>query len=302
MNDQDRIARLAPPAAPPIPMVLDTDTYNEIDDQFALVYALLSRNRLDVKAVYAAPFHNARSESAGDGMERSYEEILRLLERLGRAPDGFAFRGSESYLPDAETAVRSAAVEDLIARARGSRNGPLYVVAVGAVTNVASALLNAPDIAENIVVVWLGGHPTTWHTAFEFNLKQDIPAARVVFDSGAPVVHVPCKNVAEHARTTIPEMRENLPGRGRVGDYLFEIFCDYAPERPAWSKVLWDMVPVAWLVNCAWVPTVLRHSPVLNDGPTWSHDPRRHLVREAIDVNRDAVFADFFGKLQENAR
>ena len=63
-------------------MVLDTDTYNEIDDQFALVYALLCPEKLNVEAVYAAPFTNDRSTRPGDRMEKSYEEILRLLERL----------------------------------------------------------------------------------------------------------------------------------------------------------------------------------------------------------------------------
>ena len=38
-------------------MVLDTDTYNEVNDQFALVYSLLSPEKMSVKAVYAAPFH-----------------------------------------------------------------------------------------------------------------------------------------------------------------------------------------------------------------------------------------------------
>ena len=56
-------------------MVLDTDTYNEIDDQFALVYALLSPERLNVEAIYAAPFHNKRSQGPEDGMHRSYDEI-----------------------------------------------------------------------------------------------------------------------------------------------------------------------------------------------------------------------------------
>ena len=50
-------------------MVLDTDTYNEIDDQYALAQVLLSPEDVTVEAVYAAPFHNARSTGPGDGME-----------------------------------------------------------------------------------------------------------------------------------------------------------------------------------------------------------------------------------------
>ena len=37
-----RIEMLRPPSERPVRMVLDTDTYNEIDDQFAVVYALIS--------------------------------------------------------------------------------------------------------------------------------------------------------------------------------------------------------------------------------------------------------------------
>ena len=71
-------------------MVLDLDTYNEIDDQFALVTRCSAQ--LNVEAVYAAPFTNDRSTGPGDGMEKSYEEILRLLGL--RLPGGICCRGS----------------------------------------------------------------------------------------------------------------------------------------------------------------------------------------------------------------
>lgn len=81
LSEAHRLARLAPPTGK-VRMVLDTDTYNEIDDQFALVYALLSPERVQCEAVYAAPFHNDRSSGPADGMEKSYAEICRVLERL----------------------------------------------------------------------------------------------------------------------------------------------------------------------------------------------------------------------------
>ena len=80
------LQRLEPPTEK-VSMVLDTDTYNEIDDQFAVVQAMISPDRLDVQAIHAAPFDNRRSSGAGDGMEKSYEEILRLLTRLDVQPD-----------------------------------------------------------------------------------------------------------------------------------------------------------------------------------------------------------------------
>ena len=79
-------------------MVLDTDTYNEIDDQFALVYALLCPEKLNVEAVYAALFTNDRSTGPGDGWRRAMKKSCAcwngctwtrrdLLPRLHRLPE-----------------------------------------------------------------------------------------------------------------------------------------------------------------------------------------------------------------------
>jgi purine nucleosidase len=292
--------RLAPPAGP-VQMVLDTDTYNEIDDQFAVVYSLLSEG-VHVEAIYAAPFFNARSSGPGDGMRKSYDEILRLLERLGRAHEGFVFHGSDRYLGRPDTPVRSEATEDLIARAMAPRDGPLYVAAIGAITNVASALLLAPEIAERVVVVWLGGHPQYWPHSREFNLQQDVPAAQVIFNSGVPVVQIPCKNVAEHLRTTLPEMAAYVKGRGAIGDYLYQTYEDYFEDHTARSKVIWDISTIAYLLQPKWVPSEVRPSPVLREDITWGpEDASRHPFRVAVDLDRDRIFGDLFGKLAGNA-
>jgi hypothetical protein len=110
---------------------------------------------------------------------------------------------------------------------------------------------------------------------------------------------VPCKNVAEHLRTTLPEMEAYVKGAGPIGDYLYEIFRDYHDDHYAWSKVIWDISTVAYLNNPDWVPTRLEPSPILRDDVTWGpEDPNRHAVRMATDVHRDAVFGDLFRKLQ----
>src|ERR1700709_1069316 len=90
LSDATRLKMLAPRPGK-LRCVLDTDTYNEIDDQFALVQMILSPDRLDLQAIYAAPFFNDRSSGPGEGMELSYQEILRLLERLDVKPDGLVY-------------------------------------------------------------------------------------------------------------------------------------------------------------------------------------------------------------------
>ena len=291
-----RCERLRPPAGR-VRVVVDTDTYNEIDDQFAVVYALLSPQQLQVEALCAAPFHNDRSSGPADGMEKSYQEILRLLARLDVSPDAFVFRGATDYLRDSETPSESEAARELVRRAMSGDSDPLYVVAIGAITNVASALLMEPKLVERIVVVWLGGQPLHWPTAREFNLQQDPAASRLILDCGVPLVHIPCSGVASHLLTTVAEIERYVQGRGAIGNYLAEIFKSYHADHFAWSKVIWDIACVGYLINPSWLPTEVVHSPILTDQLTWSVDRSRHMIRFATYVDRDSIFRDLFGKL-----
>jgi inosine-uridine nucleoside N-ribohydrolase len=298
LTNQALLDRLEPPSGK-VRMVLDTDTYNEIDDQFAVAYALLSPQHMDVEAIYAAPFLNDRAPSAGDGMEKSYDEILRVLQRLGVKPDGLTFKGSDRFLPGKGKPVQSPAATDLIERAMASQGKPLYVVAIGAPTNVASAILIEPKIIERIVLIWLGGHPHYWPDAKDFNSGQDIPASQVMFDCGAPFVQIPCYHVSELLATTVPELEANLKGKSGIADYLFEIFAAYNENHFGWSKVIWDISTIALLVNPDWIRTEIVHSPVFTDRGTYSHDASRHLMRVATHLNRDHIFRDLFRKLQK---
>ena len=301
LDETFRLKQLQPPSGK-VRMVLDTDTYNEVDDQFALAYAYLSKEKIELEAVYAAPFHNNRSSGPADGMEKSYQEILRLLEMLGKSPEGFAYLGSDRYLSDVSQPIRSEAALDLIKRAMSaSPENPLYVVPVGCITNIASAILIEPRIIENIVVVWLGGNGLEWPHQKEFNLMQDVLAARVVFDSGVPFVVMPCRPVVSHFHTTLPELEHYLKGKNRLSDYLYNIVVEYSGGQEAYSKVIWDVIAVAWVVNPGWIKTNLVHSPVMTDQVTFSTDRSRHFMRMAEDLNRDAIFRDLFKKLTDQS-
>lgn len=287
-------AKLAPPQGK-VDMVLDTDTYNEIDDQFALVYSAVS-DRANLRAVYAAPFHNARSSGPKDGMLKSYDEICRVLSLLDIPPEGLVYKGSTRFMTAEKQPVDSDAARHLVQLAHDTPDGQLlYVVAIGAITNVASALSIDATIRDKIAVVWLGGHPIGWIDNREFNLKQDPYAVQVVFDSKVPVIHVPCKNVAEHVRSTAPEMQELLGDKGDIGKYLVEIFTDYICDDIARSKEIWDLAAVAWLFNPEALPSVITETPVLrlDERLSWSTEEGRHVYRVCIDARRDMILRDF---------
>jgi inosine-uridine nucleoside N-ribohydrolase len=117
--------------------VLDTDTYDEIDDQFALAYLLRASDVAEPEAICAAPFSKRSATSPADGMEKSFAEIERLLPRLEQKEFPH-FRGSDRLLGPAHEPVQSDAVTDLVARGMSATPAePLTIVAIAALTNVA---------------------------------------------------------------------------------------------------------------------------------------------------------------------
>ncbi len=284
--------------------VLDTDAYNEIDDQFALAYLMKSPEKVRVRAIYAAPFFNAKSESPKDGMEKSHAEILKVLELMEMGDFAeHVFRGSGGYLPSEKEPVVSDAAADLVRRAMEyDADHPLYVVAIGAVTNIASALLIRPEIRDRIVLIWLGGNALHWPDNREFNMIQDIAAARVVFGCGVPLVHVPCSGVVDSFRTTGPELEFWLRGRNRLCDYLVDNTVREAEsyaKGQVWSRVIWDVAAAGWLLD----PRGERLSDCLIPSPVPEYDhfygtsQKRHLIRYVYAVDRDKLLAHLFGTL-----
>lgn len=284
-----------------VDMVLDTDAYNEIDDQFALSMALLEGKKLNLEAVYAAPFFNERSQGPGDGMERSYREILHLFRLAGREVP--AFRGAEGYLENEATPRQSDAARDLCRRAMAhSPENPLYAVAIGAITNVASALLLQPEIADRMVIVWLGGHGIHWIDNHEFNCFQDVAAARVVMGSGAPLVILPCMGVVSAFTATGPELEYWLRDRNTLCDYLcdhtIEAAEEYAKGKP-WSRVIWDVTAIGWLLNDqdSLMDSRLIPTPIPEYDHHYSFDDTRPLCRYVYHIHRDALMERMIGIL-----
>lgn len=288
-----------------VDVVLDTDTYNEIDDQFALAYLIKSADKLNLKAIYAAPFFNEKSEGPADGMEKSFQEIHHILSLMGKEEEygKVVYRGSTSYLLSETEPVRSDASEHLAGLAmQYTPDKPLYVVALGAITNVASAILMQPEIVDRIVLIWLGGNSYEWPDNYEFNLMQDVAAGRVVFGCGAAMVQLPCMGVVSAFTTCAGELEMFLRGRNRLCDYLVdlaEIEGAAGSKNRCWSRAIWDVTAVGWLLDESFMQDRLAPSPIPQYDHHYSFDPRRHLFRYVYHIERDNLFEDLFRKLAE---
>ncbi|MCW5941050.1 MAG: nucleoside hydrolase [Fimbriimonadaceae bacterium] len=291
MTPELRLTRLQPASFVPR-VILDTDAFNEVDDQFFIAHSLLSPDRMRVEAIVAAPFVNERAATAKEGMEKSFDEILRLLEIMGR--DVPAFRGAERTIGD-QGAVDSAGVQAILEASRRGEE-PLYVLATGAATNVASALLLDPGLVERTVVVWLGGHAWDWTDQREFNLQGDPAAARVLLDCGVPLINVPALGVSSHLLVSPDDLSRDIGG-SRLGRYLAAIVADHHRDHFAYAKEIWDVAVSAWMVNPAWVPTIIVRSPWLTEDLRYEHPEDRHDVSVATWCARNAIFRDLFAKI-----
>lgn len=327
--------RLLPPKGR-IKVVLDTDAYNEVDDQFELTWAFTHSEKLDIQAIYAAPFNNERCDGPEDGMLRSYKEVRTIMEMAG-IPDKYpVYKGSTGFLTKENRHINSDVVDDLIKRAHSMEDELLYVIATGAITNVASALIKDPSILEKIVVVWLGGQPLYWSTAFEFNLSQDKIASRHVLDCGVPLVLIPTMTVAARLSTTNFELDHYLKNTSKSGEYLRKCVSDFMEEilkkgdgglkrltnengKPylrnlsdydeseyeglnsvkANSKIIWDIAVIAYLVNPLWTKSRIVSSPILKDDDTWELTEDRHPIRVVMYLDRDAILGDMFYRISK---
>ncbi|MDR1903987.1 MAG: nucleoside hydrolase [Treponema sp.] len=298
---QGLLKRLQKPSGP-VDVVIDTDTYNEIDDQFALAFLIKLEEKFHLKGIYAAPFYNQNSSSPGDGMEKSYNEIFNVLSLMNRDDlKALVRRGSLKYLPSETEPVDSPAAKALVELAiTYSEDRPLYVIAIGAITNVASALLLQPEIRDRIVIVWLGGHALDWPDNKEFNLFQDVAAARIVFGCGAALVQLPCMGVVSAFATSGPELEYWLRGKNKLCDYLVDYTTKSAVRDgglPNWTRAIWDVTAVGWFLEGDYMLDRLEHIPIPEYDHHYSFDPNRHFYRYVYHINRDKLFQALFGKL-----
>lgn len=302
MDDYARsIQRLKKPTGP-VDVVLDTDMFNEVDDQFALAYLLQYKDRLNLKGIYAAPFFNHHSDGPKDGMERSYDEIFNVLDLLNEKEySDVVYKGSTSFLADEKTPIDSPAVREMIRLSKEyTAENPLYIIGIAAATNIASAFLIDPSMKERVFVVWLGGLGFDWHDNASFNAGQDVAAARVVLNSGAPVTLIPGRGVLDRFITTEPELNYWLKGKNA--------FCDYIVKKTAyeakvttgdkyWSRPISDVAAVAWLLGNNFMLDRLEPSPVMQYDNLYSVDKRRIFTRYVYSINRDKLMGDLFEKL-----
>lgn len=285
-------------------LIVNTDAKNEADDQYAIVHALLSPS-LDVVGIVPAHFGEGKSAHSMQDSRDEVDLLLRLLER----DDVVVFNGAPHAIPDPDTAVDSDGAQLIIREAH--KPGPLFVIFLGPLTDMASALLLDPTIADNpdLTVVWIGGTPydgiTGGEARGEYNLSNDVISANVVFGSRLRVWQIPM-SVYRMVGVSYAELDEKVAPYGELGAYLVQQLKEFNAA---------NVDPVIEYRTLGDSPAV---SVVLNpDGAIWRHRPvqvfgddarmtnvivegRSVRVAESVDVR--FLLEDMFAKIKAHDR
>lgn len=296
-----------------ISVIFDTDANNELDDQHALAYLLFNGDIFDVRGVTVNATYNGGEI---DGHYNEAERILKLSSLHGDIP---LYAGANGDFNDIKDSISSddydgaEAVEFIIQEARAATDQPLVLLPVGKLTNIALALEKAPDIKENVRIVWLGAN---YPDPGEYNLENDIPSMNYILEQEVPFEMVMVRygepSGSDAVKVTPEIISEKMPGLGptvapvegrhgntftNFGDYSISLFenIDLYGDPP--GRALFDMVAVAILKNESWGEQKMIPAPTMID-EVWIEQPgnaREVLIWE--NFNKELILEDFFNTM-----
>lgn len=279
-----------------INVILDTDTYNECDDQFALSYMLLSQDRFNIEAITVAPYHHDNDISIEEGQEKSYQEILKICNWLNFDTENKVFKGSNGYIENGYNETNEA-VEKIIEIAE--KNEKTYIMAIGAITNVALAIKKAPDIIKKIEIIWLGGHSPICDNNKEFNFRQDVKAIKEIFKSKAKLIIIPCKGVASNLKISVYELEHYLKGKNELCNYLCSRFYNDGIHGIQTRRVIWDISVIAYLINKEWFEERKTDCPEINKDLSYTFKRNDRKIKFVTYLDSDKIYNDLLKKLGE---
>ena len=276
-----------------IRVIVDTDAACEADDPFAIVHALLSP-KLIVRGITAEHFGQEGS------MERSYDEIVTILKAMDMQVP--ALKGQRGTL--SQDNELSEAVEYIISEAMSEDDKPLFVLCQGAITNVAMAVKQVPDIIDRMNIIWIGTHGTAYGPApfREFNAGNDIEAANLILEKDTNLWLVP-SYVYTTINIGISEIKRRIAPCGKIGEHLFTNLMDYnCSEGAGWTQgeswSLGDSPAIALAINPGCGRFEIAPAPHIEDDTVSTECPDHRKIRIYKDVDSRYILEDFIAKLE----
>lgn len=298
--------RFTVPETRRVRVIVDTDCKNEADDQFALAHFLMTE-KFDVRGVIAAHFGTNERYLPMLNVEASYDEIIKVMELMGVEGMCPVAIGAAHALTDETTPVVSPGAQLIVEEAMKDDDRPLYVCLLGPLTDLASAYLMEPRIAERVTCIWIGGgsYPAG---GGEFNCGNDINAVNALFASRMQLWQVP-RGTYKQMNVSLAELQVRVRPCGRIGRYLFEQMVQFNTEKgktpgrwphgETWG--LGDQAAVTLLMedyasqNYDWIP-----APRVRPDGVYEHGQPNRPIRVYHTLDTRMTMEDFYAKLLIN--
>jgi hypothetical protein len=292
-------------------LIIHSDIKAEADDQVAIVHHLLTPCS-EVKGIIAAHFEWRFAKYEGlkkyrwTSMTQSYEEGKKILE-LMEIDDIPLLKGSKDFLASENDIPESEGADFIIEEAMREDDKPLYIALQGNLTDLAIAYKKEPRIADRLTAIWIGGakYPVGGE---EPNLKTDIKAARIVFDSPIPMWQIPM-NVYPTMELSFAELIDHVKPCGAIGAFLCEEmfavndFYGKVQQRYDWphgeSWSIGDTPVVAVLLQNKGLDCWhIEKAPYINDDYSYSPNPAGKEIRVYDWVDTRLCMNDLYSKLR----
>ena len=281
---------------------LDADTGNEMDDLYAIV-RLVKETSVDLVGLSAAHFNNAdllvfekwngydaKTLKPVVESQRLNEEILQMLNRLD-VPHPIGADRQIGWAWGGLRANDSPAVQAIIAEARKLAPGEqLHVLTLGPLTNIASALILAPDILPRIKVYALGAryNPKTkvWDKS-EFNIRNDLNAFDYLLNlEGLDITMMPldASRPFQFQRDETYNMLDENKAIERLLEYRWR---EQNPQDA--TRIMWDLALVE-----AYLKPELASIKTVKTPP----ENKRRKIRAYVKIDEKALTADFWEVLK----
>lgn len=296
-----------------MPVILDTDANNELDDQHAMAYLFYNQETFDIKGI------TVNTTMGGGNIDEQYAEAERIMKLCAIDSIPLSKGADKSFAAIAPTISSPDfdghdAVDFIIKSANENSNGKLVLIAVGKLSNVALALKKDPEVADKIKLVWLGTH---YPEPGEYNLESDTTPVNYVLDSKIEmeIVTVRWGKATGTAAVTLSksDALKMLPGLGlksagpitgrhggeftNLGDYLANLFEHIPYDQGSDSRALFDMAAVSVIKNPSWAQSVTIPAPKLVNGKWIDRPGNSRTIKIWENFNRDAIVEDFFKSL-----
>jgi purine nucleosidase len=306
----------APLAGPRVRVLFVNDLAGDVDGLFATVHQVLSPSA-ELRGIIGT-----WTGIHGEPVERSAElarEILQLMDMPGHSP---VYVGASARMADIHTPVPSPGTQAIIDEAmRSDSNLPLYVAVGGGLTEVASAVLIEPRIADRFTLVWIGGDAMPARGTGETNFNIDPLAAQYLFNETSVRIWQVAREAYKTCVVSATALQAHVGRYGRIGPWLMDRLFDFTRKfggrlntGETWN--LGDSPLVALTALTGWVPSN-RQLPLrfeMTDssrydefaGPSMQTDGTvvagegKRVIRVYRSIDTRLLFDDFFAKMQVN--